>query len=75
MTSGLLRGIEDGWFISRIAESSYEQNQALERGERAIVGVTRHTSSLAAPLEILRISPDVERDQVTMLKARRLGRN
>jgi methylmalonyl-CoA mutase N-terminal domain/subunit len=75
MTSGLLRGIEDGWFISRIAESSYEQNQALERGERAIVGVTRHTSSLAAPLEILRISPDVERDQVTMLKTRRLGRN
>jgi methylmalonyl-CoA mutase N-terminal domain/subunit len=75
MTSGLLRGIEDGWFISRIAESSYEQNQALERGERAIVGVTRHTSSLAAPLEILRISPDVERDQIAMLKSRRLGRD
>jgi methylmalonyl-CoA mutase N-terminal domain/subunit len=71
MTSGILRGIEDGWFISKIAESSFDQSQALESGERAIVGVNRHTSSLAAPLEILRISPDVERDQVDKLKARR----
>lgn len=75
MTSGILRGIEDGWFISRIAESSFDQSQALESGERSIVGVTRHTSSLAAPLEILRISADVERDQVEKLKARRAARN
>lgn len=75
MTSGILRGIEDGWFISKIAESSFDQSQAIENGERAIVGVTRHTSSLAAPLEILRISADVERDQVAKLKARRNARN
>jgi methylmalonyl-CoA mutase N-terminal domain/subunit len=75
MTSGILRGIEDGWFISKIADSSFNQSQAVENGERAIVGVTRHTSTLAAPLEILRISPDVERDQVTKLKVRRAGRD
>ena len=75
MTAGILNGIEDGWFISRIAESSYDQSRAIETGERAIIGVTRHTSSIAAPLEILRISADVERDQVAKLKARRSERN
>ncbi|OIQ86896.1 methylmalonyl-CoA mutase [mine drainage metagenome] len=75
MTSGILRGIEDGWFISKIAESSFEQSRALDDGERGIVGVTRHLASLADPLEILRISVEVERDQVEKLKSRRAARN
>ncbi|HUW78760.1 MAG TPA: methylmalonyl-CoA mutase family protein [Candidatus Nanopelagicaceae bacterium] len=75
MTSGILRGIEDGWFISKIAESSFAQSQALEDGERAIVGVTRHMATLAKPLEILRISPDVEREQVKKLQSRRAKRD
>lgn len=75
MTSGILRGIEDGWFISKIAESSFEQSRALDDGERGIVGVTRHMASLADPLEILRISIEVERDQVEKLKSRRAARN
>lgn len=75
MTSGILRGIEDGWFISKIAESSFDQNNAVESGERGIVGVTVHTSSLADPLEILRISVDVERDQIAKLATRRASRN
>lgn len=75
MTSGILRGIEDGWFISKIAESSFEQSRALDDGERGLVGVTRHLASLADPLEILRISVEVERDQVEKLKSRRAARN
>ncbi len=75
MTSGILRGIEDGWFIANIAEASFAQSQALERGERAIVGVTRDTYSVDAPLEVLRISPEVERSQVAKLAARRATRD
>ncbi len=43
MTSGILRGIEDGWFTGEIAESAFRHQQALEKGEKRIVGVNVHT--------------------------------
>src|SRR6187431_153159 len=37
MTAGILRGIEDGWFTSHIAEAAFVYQQALEKGEKRIV--------------------------------------
>src|SRR5437588_5547274 len=37
MTSGILRGIEDGWFMSEIAEAAFQYQQKLEKGEKKIV--------------------------------------
>jgi len=34
MTAGLLRGIEDGWFIGEIADSSFAYQVALEKGDK-----------------------------------------
>ena len=39
VTKGLLRGIEDGWFMSEIAEAAFQYQVALEKGEKKIVGV------------------------------------
>ena len=39
ITSGLLRGIEDGWFMSEIAEAAFTYQTALEKGEKKVVGV------------------------------------
>ncbi len=39
ITSGLLRGIEDGWFMAEIAEAAFVYQPALEKGEKKIVGV------------------------------------
>src|SRR3954462_7813221 len=39
MTKGILRGIEDGWFMSEIAEAAFQYQTALEKGEKRIVGV------------------------------------
>jgi methylmalonyl-CoA mutase N-terminal domain/subunit len=75
MTEGILRGIEDGWFIGEIAEASFGYQQKLEKGEKKIVGVNCHTGTVAEPLEILRISPEVEREQVKALGRRRAGRD
>jgi methylmalonyl-CoA mutase N-terminal domain/subunit len=75
MTGGILRGIEDGWFTGEIAEASFVYQQKLEKGEKKVVGVNCHTGTVAQPLEILRISPDVERDQVALLKGRRAERD
>ncbi|WP_093840987.1 acyl-CoA mutase large subunit family protein [Streptomyces aidingensis] len=75
VTSGLLRGIEDGWFTGEIAESAFRYQRALEKGEKKIVGVNVHHGSVTRDLEILRISHEVEREQVRALAERRRGRD
>src|ERR1700744_3040106 len=75
MTGGILQGIEDGWFTGEIAEASFAYQRKLEKGEKKIVGVNTHTGSVAQPLEILRISPEVEREQVKILATRRAERD
>jgi methylmalonyl-CoA mutase, N-terminal domain len=75
MTSGILRGIDDGWFTGRIAESAFVYQQALEKGEKKIVGVNCHTNAVAKDLEILRISHEVEIEQKRVLGERKAGRN
>ncbi len=75
MTSGLLRGIEDGWFTGEIAESAFVYQQQLEKGDKRIVGVNVHTESVEQPLEILRIGHEMELEQNRVLAARRSGRD
>jgi methylmalonyl-CoA mutase N-terminal domain/subunit len=75
MTSGILRGIEDGWFMAEIAESAFAYQQALEKGSKKIVGVNRHTSTTARELEILRVSHEVELEQGRLLADRRQARD
>jgi methylmalonyl-CoA mutase N-terminal domain/subunit len=75
MTTGILRGIESGWFTSHIAEAAFAHQRAVELGDKRIVGVNCHTDSVGKDLEILRISRDVERDQVVALAARRARRD
>ena len=75
MTSGILHGIEDGWFMSEIADAAFTYQIALEKGEKRVVGVNCHTESVSAELEILRVSHEVELDQVTTLSARRAARD
>ena len=75
MTSGILRGIEDGWFMGEIAEAAFQYQQQLEKGEKKIVGVNCHTQTVEEPLEILRISHEVELEQRDVLAARRVQRD
>ena len=75
MTSGILRGIEDGWFMAEIAEAAFQYQHALEKGDKKIVGVNCFTDTAEEPLEILRVSHEVERAQVQLLADRRRGRD
>jgi methylmalonyl-CoA mutase N-terminal domain/subunit len=75
MTGGILRGIEDGWFMAEIADSAFAYQQALESGAKRIVGVNCHTGTVTRDLEILRISQEVELEQRRVLAARRAGRD
>jgi methylmalonyl-CoA mutase N-terminal domain/subunit len=75
ITAGVLRGIEDGWFMGEIADSAFIYQQALEKGDKKIVGVNVHTGSVTRDLEILRISHEVELEQRRVLTQRRATRD
>jgi methylmalonyl-CoA mutase N-terminal domain/subunit len=75
MTSGLLRGIEDGWFTSEIASAAYVYQTRVEQGEKKVVGVNTHTASVTGELEILRVSHEVEIEQNRLLAERRARRD
>ena len=75
MTSGILRGIEDGWFMAEIADAAFDYQKKLEKGDKKVVGVNVHESSVAEDLEILRISHEVEIEQKRVLSARKTSRD
>jgi methylmalonyl-CoA mutase N-terminal domain/subunit len=75
MTSGILRGIEDGWFTGETAESAFQYQQRVEKGDKRVVGVNVLPGDDGDELEILRISGEVEREQVRALSARRDSRD
>jgi methylmalonyl-CoA mutase, N-terminal domain len=75
MTSGILRGIEDGWFTGEIAEAAFVYQRALEKGDKRMVGVNVAKESDEDELEILRISHEIEREQNRVLAGRRAERD
>ncbi len=75
MLTGALRGIEEGFFQSAIADSAYRFERAVDRGERKVVGVNCHQSEETSDIELLRIGPEVEEGQRERLAAVRAGRD
>ncbi|AYY12360.1 methylmalonyl-CoA mutase [Actinobacteria bacterium YIM 96077] len=75
MTAGILRGIEEGWFMSEIADSAFEYQQKLEKGEKKIVGVNAYQDTVSGDLEILRVSHEIEEQQRKALGERRAQRD
>ncbi|HSQ36766.1 MAG TPA: methylmalonyl-CoA mutase family protein [Acidimicrobiia bacterium] len=75
MLTGVLRGIEEGWFQKALGDSAYEFEKAVSTGERVIVGVNRFVQEGGEALEILRIPADLESQQCRRLQERRAARD
>nr|WP_239579058.1 methylmalonyl-CoA mutase family protein [Microlunatus panaciterrae] len=75
MTAGLLRGIEDGWFMAEIADAAFAYQTQVEKGDKRVVGVNCHTTTVTGDLEILRVSHEVEVEQRRVLAERRQTRD
>ncbi|HET8590411.1 MAG TPA: methylmalonyl-CoA mutase family protein, partial [Nakamurella sp.] len=75
MTSGILRGIEDGYFTGEIADAAFAYANAVEKGDKKMVGVNTLTGGIGDDLAILRISDEVETEQNAMLARRRAARD
>ncbi len=74
MLDGVLRGIEENYFQSAIADSAYEYEKAVNTGDRAVVGVNRFAKPDEEPIEMLHIAPEVEavqRDRVMSVRRTR----
>jgi methylmalonyl-CoA mutase N-terminal domain/subunit len=74
---GSVAAIESGWMQTRIAESAYRAQQAIESGEQVVVGVNRFVESGAGDVEmnLQRIDPRIEREQIERLKKYRAERD
>jgi methylmalonyl-CoA mutase, N-terminal domain len=75
MTSGILRGIEDDWFCSEIADAAFSYQKSLEKGDKRVVGVNVAEDTVTGQLEIMRVSHEVEIEQNRALVARRAARD
>jgi methylmalonyl-CoA mutase N-terminal domain/subunit len=71
---GTLAAIEQGLIQREIQESAYRAQQRIDTGEDIVVGVNRFTSD-GAPIDVLRIDPEIERRQVDRLRAIRAARD
>ena len=72
---GMLRAIEKGYPQREIEHAAYEYQRRIESGEQTVVGVNRFISEEAASVPLLRIDPELERQQVDRLKAVRARRD
>ncbi len=71
---GMLRAIEIGYVQGEIQEAAYEYQRAVETGDAVVVGVNSFQTD-EAPIPVLRIDAQIERDQVARLQAVRARRN
>ncbi len=72
---GIVRAIELGYPQKEIAEAAYRYQQQLDCGEKVMVGVNKYQQEHEPPLELLRISPDVERKQTQRVRERKQARD
>jgi len=73
---GVLQGVETGWFQREIADSAYDLERKLNRGEHLVVGLNvALEGNDDAPPELLRIGPEVEELQRKRLDAVKADRD
>src|SRR6185312_11108905 len=66
---GVVAALNENFFQREIAEASYRYQQEVEDGRRLVVGVNSFASEDDDQVEILRISPEVERRQKERLNS------
>ncbi|HID94417.1 MAG TPA: methylmalonyl-CoA mutase, partial [bacterium (Candidatus Stahlbacteria)] len=72
---GVIPAIEKGFFQREIANAAYRYQKQIEEKEKIIVGVNEFVEEQEPEIEILKIEPDVEKQQIARLKEVRKERN
>ena len=73
---GVIPAIEKGFFQREIADSAYEDQKEIENKKRILVGVNEYTiKEDQVPIELLKIGPEVEEEQLKKLRRLKRERN
>ena len=73
---GVVRGLEDGWFQKRIAESAARQQWEIEQHRKLVVGVNEFvTDEPELSIPILRIGEEADREQRHRMATMRAARD
>ncbi len=72
---GVVEAIKENFFQREIAESSFRYQTEVEAEQRVIVGVNRYESSEEQPVEILKIDPALEQEQIGRVRSLRARRD
>jgi methylmalonyl-CoA mutase, N-terminal domain len=64
---GAMKAVESGFIQKEIQESAYKFHQAVESGEKVIVGVNKFIDDHGEPIPILKVNPKIETAQVERL--------
>ena len=75
ITSGILRGIDEGYFTSEIADAAFEFQNRMDKDDFRMVGVNAYRDDDDDELDILRIGAEVESAQNKRLSATRADRD
>ncbi len=66
---GMIGAIETNYIRREIADAAYRYSEAVERGDKKLVGVTDFVDSDEDPIELLKIGDETERQVVAQLGA------
>jgi methylmalonyl-CoA mutase N-terminal domain/subunit len=72
---GVIPAIKENFFQREIAEASFRYQHEVEQKQRIIVGVNRYELDDEEPLEILKIDPALEGEQIGRVQALRARRD
>ncbi len=72
---GAVAAIEQGFQVREIGESAYRHQREVDAGERTIVGVNRYVSDTPPAGNLLRVDPEVARQQAQRLQRLRQARD
>src|SRR3954462_6688716 len=72
---GVVAAIDAGFFQREIADAAFAYQEAVDAGERIVVGVNAYVDENEQPPAILRVDPALEQKQVERLRAVRARRD
>jgi methylmalonyl-CoA mutase, N-terminal domain len=72
---GVIAAIKENFFQREIAEASFRYQHEVEQKQRIVVGVNRYELEDEEPLDILRVDPALEQEQIARVQALRARRD
>lgn len=75
MLTGVIKGIQTGFFENDIFQSNFRKMKDIESGKRIIVGVNRYQIEEDIPVEVMKVDLSVQKKKIERLKAFKKRRN